>query len=157
MNRGGNLKVKCAACRVLGVNTVKNKKIKKVKKKGDYSSWYFTPFDKDTPRAYRLFDETEMYKFTHSGDEYYCDTSVLDEELSSVVDGWLSRADTSDIEEQVLRHRFGMNPERIVYTLGEISEIVGVTRERVRHIESSAIKKLKHPKEWRRIKSYIIS
>jgi len=36
------------------------------------------------------------------------------------------------------------------YTLKEIAEVFGITRERVRQIESSAMKKLKHPKlGWR--------
>lgn len=40
------------------------------------------------------------------------------------------------------------------YTLQEIADILGVTRERVRQIESSAIKKLRHPrnrKKWEAI------
>ncbi len=40
------------------------------------------------------------------------------------------------------------------YTLQEIAEIMGITRERVRQIETQALKKLKHPryrKQWNEI------
>ena len=37
----------------------------------------------------------------------------------------------------------------------KIGKELNVTRERVRQIESSAIKKLKHPKVGRRLKNYI--
>ena len=40
------------------------------------------------------------------------------------------------------------------YTLQEIAEIMGITRERVRQIEAQALKKLKHPryrKQWNEI------
>lgn len=38
------------------------------------------------------------------------------------------------------------------FTLEEIAKLLGITRERVRQIEASAIKKLKHPKVGRMIK-----
>lgn len=43
------------------------------------------------------------------------------------------------------------------FTLSEIGDILHVTRERVRQIEASAIKKLKHPKIGRMIKTYMES
>ena len=41
------------------------------------------------------------------------------------------------------------------YTLQEIADRFGITRERVRQIELNAIKKIKHPKVGRRLKDYI--
>ncbi|WP_428025498.1 sigma factor-like helix-turn-helix DNA-binding protein, partial [Arcobacter sp.] len=42
-------------------------------------------------------------------------------------------------------------------TLEEIGKELSVTRERVRQIESSAIKKLKHPKVGKNLKNYVES
>lgn len=41
------------------------------------------------------------------------------------------------------------------HTLQEIADYTGVTRERVRQIEVSAIKKLKHPQVGIRLKDYL--
>ncbi len=41
------------------------------------------------------------------------------------------------------------------YTLEEIAIILGITRERVRQIETQALKKLKSPKIGRKLKDYI--
>ncbi len=40
----------------------------------------------------------------------------------------------------------------VSFTLAEIGEFLGITRERVRQIENSAIKKLKHPFTTRKLR-----
>ncbi len=47
-------------------------------------------------------------------------------------------------ESQVLRMRFGIDLSTD-HTLEEIGQVFGVTRERIRQIEASALRKLKHP------------
>lgn len=47
-------------------------------------------------------------------------------------------------EEQILRMRFGIG-ERSDYTLEEVGQRFGVTRERIRQIEAKALRKLRHP------------
>ena len=42
------------------------------------------------------------------------------------------------------------------FTLEEIGMVLHITRERVRQIENSAIKKLKHPKVGRKLKEYML-
>ncbi len=58
-------------------------------------------------------------------------------------------------EKAVIKMRFGIMDDESDRTLEEIGKELNVTRERVRQIESSAIKKLKHPKVGRKLKNYI--
>ena len=60
-------------------------------------------------------------------------------------------------ERAVIRMRFGLLDDESDRTLEEIGKELSVTRERVRQIEASAIKKLKHPKVGRDLKKYIES
>jgi RNA polymerase primary sigma factor len=54
-------------------------------------------------------------------------------------------------EEKVIRMRFGIGVNRS-HTLEEVGQHLSITRERVRQIESSALRKLKHPKRLRLLK-----
>jgi RNA polymerase primary sigma factor len=56
-------------------------------------------------------------------------------------------------EEQVLRLRFGID-ERSDYTLEEVGTRFSVTRERIRQIESKALRKLRHPTRARFLRSF---
>ena len=73
----------------------------------------------------------------------------LKDQISEVLD------QLSDREKAVIEMRFGLMPDESDRTLEEIGQELNVTRERVRQIESSAIKKLKHPKVGRKLKNYI--
>lgn len=59
-------------------------------------------------------------------------------------------------EKQVIRWRFGMDDGRMK-TLQEIGETMGVSRERVRQIESCAFRKLKNKKRTRHLQQYLVS
>ncbi len=59
-------------------------------------------------------------------------------------------------ERSIIKLRFGLINNRR-YTLEEIGEEFGVTRERIRQIEVKALSKLRHPTRSRRLKSFIIS
>ena len=48
----------------------------------------------------------------------------------------------NDREKEVISLRFGLGKDR-TYTLEEIGESLGITRERVRQIESKAMEKLR--------------
>ena len=77
---------------------------------------------------------------------------LLNEELGEQIDILLEKL--SDREQTVIRMRFGLVDDRTDYTIEEIARELRVTRERVRQIESSAIKKLKHPTVGRTLKQY---
>lgn len=78
---------------------------------------------------------------------------ILKEDLKVQIDDVLEQL--NDREKAVIRMRFGLLSDESDRTLEEIGKELNVTRERVRQIESSAIKKLKHPKVGRKLKNYI--
>ncbi|KAM6543762.1 hypothetical protein CsatB_008209 [Cannabis sativa] len=58
-------------------------------------------------------------------------------------------------EKQVIRWRFGMEDGRMK-TLQEIGELMGVSRERIRQIESCAFRKLKNKKRTKHLQQYVL-
>jgi RNA polymerase primary sigma factor len=78
---------------------------------------------------------------------------VLKDDLNNQIDEVLDQL--NEREKAVIRMRFGLLTDESDRTLEEIGKELSVTRERVRQIESSAIKKLKHPKVGRKLKNYI--
>jgi RNA polymerase primary sigma factor len=78
---------------------------------------------------------------------------VLKDDLNNQIDDVLDQL--NEREKAVIRMRFGLLEDESDRTLEEIGKELSVTRERVRQIESSAIKKLKHPKVGRKLKNYI--
>ncbi len=74
--------------------------------------------------------------------------SMLQEQLSQVLDS------LADRERKVIELRFGLvdgNPR----TLEEVGRVFGVTRERIRQIESKTLAKLRHPSRSSKLKDYI--
>ncbi|MBI3598073.1 MAG: RNA polymerase sigma factor RpoD [Nitrospirae bacterium] len=59
-------------------------------------------------------------------------------------------------EEKVLRKRFGIG-ESTDHTLEEVGQDFDVTRERIRQIESKALRKLRHPSRSKRLKHFVES
>ena len=78
---------------------------------------------------------------------------ILKSDLKEQIDDILEQL--NDRERTVIRMRFGLLDDESDRTLEEIGKELNITRERVRQIESSAIKKLKHPKIGRKLKTYI--
>jgi len=79
--------------------------------------------------------------------------AVMNDDLNRQIDEVLEQL--NEREQAVIRMRFGLLDDKSDRTLEEIGKELNVTRERVRQIESSAIKKLKHPKVGRKLKNYI--
>lgn len=57
-------------------------------------------------------------------------------------------------EGRVLQLRFGLQDGR-AYTLEEVGQKFGVTRERIRQIEAKALSKLRHPRRSRRLRDFL--
>ncbi len=81
--------------------------------------------------------------------------NIMKEDLQGQIDQIL--AQLNEREQAVIRMRFGLMEDASDRTLEEIGKELNVTRERVRQIESSAIKKLKHPKVGKNLKNYVES
>jgi len=63
-------------------------------------------------------------------------------------------ATLSPREEKVLRMRFGIG-EKSDHTLEEVGKDFEVTRERIRQIEGKALRRLRHPRRSRQLKTYL--
>ena len=57
-------------------------------------------------------------------------------------------------EEKVLKMRFGVG-DGSEHTLEEVGQSFAVTRERIRQIESKALRKLRHPSRSRKLKAFL--
>jgi RNA polymerase primary sigma factor len=57
-------------------------------------------------------------------------------------------------EARILRLRFGLDDNQ-TYTLEEVGEKFGLTRERIRQIEGKALRRLRHPCRARQLKEYL--
>lgn len=69
----------------------------------------------------------------------------LEKALSSVL---------NDKEKYIIAERFGLNGVK-EKTLMEVGESLGVTRERIRQIESKALRKLKHSRKSKILRNYV--
>jgi RNA polymerase primary sigma factor len=65
-----------------------------------------------------------------------------------------SLSSLSEREQKVLALRFGLGGGDS-YTLEEVGDKIGVTRERVRQIEAKALRKLRHPTRSRQLRDYL--
>ena len=74
--------------------------------------------------------------------------SMLQEQLTQVLDGLAAR------ERKVIELRFGLEDGH-PRTLEEVGREFGVTRERIRQIESKTLAKLRHPSRSSKLKDYL--
>ncbi len=105
-----------------------------------------TPVGDDEDSQLGDFIEDEMILAPHEATE---DLSLA-EEIRKLLSYLTPR------EEKVLRLRFGIG-ERYEHTLEEVGRAFKVTRERIRQIESKALRKLRHPSRSKHLKYYITS
>ena len=64
--------------------------------------------------------------------------------------------DLNDREKEVVRLRFGLVDGQ-PRTLEEVGKEFGVTRERIRQIESKTLAKLRHPQRSQKLRDYLDS
>jgi RNA polymerase primary sigma factor len=74
--------------------------------------------------------------------------TILQEQLMQVLSGLTSR------EAEVIKARYGLTDGQ-PKTLDEIGKVHGVTRERIRQIESKTMSKLRHPSRSQALRDYL--
>jgi RNA polymerase primary sigma factor len=96
-------------------------------------------------------EETELGMFIE--DEYSPNPvdSTNDQMLHEKIDDVLRSLPPR--EERILRLRFGLENGR-VYTLEEVGNKFGLTRERIRQIEGKALQRLRHPRRARKLRGF---
>ena len=75
-------------------------------------------------------------------------STLLKEQLMDVLNSLTPR------EAKVLRLRYGLDDGK-ARTLEEVGKEFNVTRERIRHIEAKALRKLRHPSRSKRLKDFL--
>ena len=75
-------------------------------------------------------------------------SKLLSEKIENVLETLPPR------EARILRLRFGLENGRN-YTLEEVGQKFGLTRERIRQIESKALRRLRHPRRSRQLREYL--
>ncbi len=78
-------------------------------------------------------------------------TESVDTSLKEEIDNVLSTL--TPREEKIIRMRLGIG-EKTDFTLEEVGDVFGLTRERIRQIEAKALRKLQHPSRRKRLESF---
>ncbi len=78
---------------------------------------------------------------------------VVNQRLKETVNSVLQTL--TEREEKVLRMRFGVGEEASEHTLEEVGSEFAVTRERIRQIESKALRKIRHPRYSKTLKAFL--
>ena len=97
-------------------------------------------------------EDSELGEFIEDEDSPTPTDTVTQNLLSQKMDEVL--ATLSPREARILRLRFGLQDGRS-YTLKEVGEKFGLTRERIRQIEREALNRLRHPSRSRQLRDYM--
>jgi RNA polymerase primary sigma factor len=95
---------------------------------------------------------SELGDFIEDEDSLAPDEAVTASRLREVLERILQ--DLPPREVRILQLRYGL-VDGETYTLEEVGKKLGVTRERVRQIESQALSRLRHPARSRRLKDFL--
>jgi RNA polymerase primary sigma factor len=97
-------------------------------------------------------DESELGNFVEDKDTPTPPQSVYSKLLSEKVEEILDSLPYR--EARILRLRFGLENGRI-YTLEEVGRKFGLTRERIRQLETKALRRLRHPRRTGQLREYL--
>lgn len=97
-------------------------------------------------------DNSTLGDFISNQSANEVDTELTQELLRQELDKAMEILD--EREQQVLKRRYGLEDGRI-QTLEEVGKEFGITRERVRQLESRALRKLKNPEKSESLKEFL--
>jgi len=97
-------------------------------------------------------EDSELGSFIEDDSTPTPTQSVYDNLLREKVEEVL--ATLTPREARILRLRFGLQNGRS-YTLEEVGQKFGLTRERIRQIEGKALRRLRHPRRSRQLRDYL--
>ena len=98
-------------------------------------------------------EENRLLDVIQDGKQAMPDEDLMDDSLREEIEKVLQELD--ERERDVISLYYGINRERS-YTLEEIGENYGLTRERVRQIKEKAIKRLRHARRSKKLKPYLV-
>lgn len=97
-------------------------------------------------------DDVRMVDRLSDTQEPLPDEPLFDEAMRTEIDDVLASLESR--EEEVMRLFFGIKGSRPL-TLGEIGEIMDLSRERIRQIKNKALRKLRHASRRERLRPYL--
>jgi RNA polymerase primary sigma factor len=106
------------------------------------------PLSLETP----IGDDSELGDFLEDKGAESPNDSLITQDLTTQVERALSTL--SPKEKEILRLRFGIG-EAGEHTLEEVGRRFSVTRERIRQIETKALRKLRHPLRGRALRAFV--
>jgi RNA polymerase primary sigma factor len=106
------------------------------------------PLSLETP----IGEDSELGDFLEDKQAESPNENLITQDLTTQVERALSTL--SPKEKEILRLRFGIGEEG-EHTLEEVGKRFSVTRERIRQIETKALRKLRHPLRGRALKAFV--
>lgn len=97
-------------------------------------------------------EDSELGNFIESDQEPAPSEITIDNMLKEKIEELLDTLSTR--EARILRLRFGLANGRS-YTLEEVGQKFGLTRERIRQIEGRALRRLRHPRRSRKLRDFL--
>lgn len=96
----------------------------------------------NTPIFSEWGDELDELQDTIADDAPSPEELAIRQDRVALIDRYLKQYLT-EREAKILRLRFGFEDDGVCYTLDEIGEVFGLTRERIRQLEARALRKLR--------------
>lgn len=113
--------------------------------------YHMSPVSLDVPVGEE--GDNVLGDFVESTSSGYPEALAIQEDLSEQIKTAMSIL--NEKERKIIEMRYGLNGYNAQYTLQEIGEVFGVSRERVRQIESRALKKLRNPSRAKYLKEFL--